>query len=570
MTTNPHDSCRPNTSRRYHGLDALRAWAMSMGLILHAAWIMVPEVAGAPKIDASANRVTEYICLAIHTFRMQLFFVLAGLFACLLVQRRGVVAFLKNRFHRIAIPLVLAWTILCPLMMYQFFSAGIASGSILGDVSATAMTVEYIKSVGPNQMMMLHLWFLHHLFIAYLIVVAGRATISWFDPDAKVCEFVSAKFRRWVCSPAAVFLLAIPFAIPMMCMKGPWGIEVSFDTLFPTWQGMGTYLMFFVAGWLIYRNIEQLPRIVCGWRWQLALGLLMTLPYYAYENWSSRNGYATWKYPQLTINDLHFRGGQPDYAALRSRLLNASESSVAGIVFDKLPQSSQRFIRDNQVATQDQINGLMTTLNTTVLPEAELFAALDTPAIRLSHEAKKIHEMNPTDRSVGATAQLNREILQSDFAGIIYSEDIHRPYYWLQRGAYGYCYSLMTWSLILGCIGLFQECFDRESRLSRYFSDASYWFYLAHLPIQFQLLNWFGDQPWHPIVKFSVYVLGTTMVLLPSYHFLVRPTWIGWLLNGRRYRILKGNPARTSFVPEPESGRKTPETSRDAVELIHE
>ena len=233
MSTNPQDCAGPTSSRRYHGLDALRAWAMSMGLVLHAAWIMVPEVAGAPKIDASANRVTEYICLAIHTFRMQLFFVLAGLFACLLVRRRGVVAFLKNRFHRIAIPLVLAWMILCPLMMYQFFSAGIASGSILGDVSAAAMTIDYMKSVGPNQMMMLHLWFLHHLFIAYLIVIAVRNTIMWVDSDGKICEFVSTRFRRLIGSPAAIFLLAIPFAIPMMCMKGPWGIEVSFDTLLP-------------------------------------------------------------------------------------------------------------------------------------------------------------------------------------------------------------------------------------------------------------------------------------------------------------------------------------------------
>ncbi len=30
------------TKIRYHGLDALRDWAMSLGLVLHAAWIMVP------------------------------------------------------------------------------------------------------------------------------------------------------------------------------------------------------------------------------------------------------------------------------------------------------------------------------------------------------------------------------------------------------------------------------------------------------------------------------------------------------------------------------------------------
>ena len=120
------------SSRRYHALDALRAWAMSMGLVLHAAWLMVPEDAGAPRIDASANRVTEYVCLVIHTFRMQLFFVLAGLFACLLVRKRGASRFIVNRLHRIALPLVLFWMILCPIMMYQLFTAGIGAGCDLG------------------------------------------------------------------------------------------------------------------------------------------------------------------------------------------------------------------------------------------------------------------------------------------------------------------------------------------------------------------------------------------------------------------------------------------------------
>ena len=39
----------------------------------------------------------------IHMFRMQLFFLLAGFFACLLVRKRGVGSFLRNRFFRIAV-----------------------------------------------------------------------------------------------------------------------------------------------------------------------------------------------------------------------------------------------------------------------------------------------------------------------------------------------------------------------------------------------------------------------------------------------------------------------------------
>jgi peptidoglycan/LPS O-acetylase OafA/YrhL len=104
----------------------------------------------------------------------------------------------------------------------------------------------------------------------------------------------------------------------------------------------------------------------------------------------------------------------------------------------------------------------------------------------------------------------------------------------------------MTWLLIFGCIGFSQHFFDRESRFWRYFSDSSYWFYLAHLPIQFQMLIWLGDKPWPWAFKFSAYVFGTVAVLLPSYHFLVRPTWIGWFLNGRMASVWKSRAAAES------------------------
>ena len=76
---------------------------MSMGIVLHAAWIMTPGESGAPMTDVSASTVTSYIDAGIHMFRMQLFFLLAGFFACLLVRKRGVGSFLRNRFFRIAV-----------------------------------------------------------------------------------------------------------------------------------------------------------------------------------------------------------------------------------------------------------------------------------------------------------------------------------------------------------------------------------------------------------------------------------------------------------------------------------
>ena len=63
MASVANDSIENVSNVRYHGLDALRAWAMSMGIVLHAAWIMIPGDAGAPRIDVSASGFTNYICL---------------------------------------------------------------------------------------------------------------------------------------------------------------------------------------------------------------------------------------------------------------------------------------------------------------------------------------------------------------------------------------------------------------------------------------------------------------------------------------------------------------------------
>ena len=44
-----------------------------------------------------------------------------------------------------------------------------------------------------------------------------------------------------------------------------------------------------------------------------------------------------------------------------------------------------------------------------------------------------------------------------------------------------------AWTMTLGLIGLFTKLFRRERAWVRYLSDASYWIYLAHMPLVFLL-----------------------------------------------------------------------------------
>jgi peptidoglycan/LPS O-acetylase OafA/YrhL len=99
---------------------------------------------------------------------------------------------------------------------------------------------------------------------------------------------------------------------------------------------------------------------------------------------------------------------------------------------------------------------------------------------------------------------------------------------------------LYAWTMSWGLMGLFRVLLKNENRSIRYLSDASYWLYLAHLPLiigaQAMVRNW----PWPAMLKFLIVSCLTTAILLIIYDRFVRYSWIGLVLNGRRRRDPSG------------------------------
>jgi peptidoglycan/LPS O-acetylase OafA/YrhL len=91
---------------------------------------------------------------------------------------------------------------------------------------------------------------------------------------------------------------------------------------------------------------------------------------------------------------------------------------------------------------------------------------------------------------------------------------------------------------------------SREDARVRYVADASYWIYLVHLPVVVALQVLVGHLPLHWTVKFPLVLVVAFAVLLGSYRYLVRATFIGGLLNGRRYPR-----AATPAAPDPDGLR---------------
>jgi len=95
--------------------------------------------------------------------------------------------------------------------------------------------------------------------------------------------------------------------------------------------------------------------------------------------------------------------------------------------------------------------------------------------------------------------------------------------------------SVVMWLLICGLTGVFLRYLDRPIPRMRYMADSSYWLYLVHMLVLmvFQIL--LRSVPWPAAVKVWI-VLGLAIpVMLVSYHYWVRRTFISKVLNGRRY-----------------------------------
>ena len=93
---------------------------------------------------------------------------------------------------------------------------------------------------------------------------------------------------------------------------------------------------------------------------------------------------------------------------------------------------------------------------------------------------------------------------------------------------------LYAWLMSWGMLGLFRETIRQKQFWISYLSDASYFLYLAHFPVVLACLSWV--RPWQIPTPFKVIwvCVFSTGLLLVVNQFLVRNTWLGRLLNGKR------------------------------------
>ena len=401
----------PAAETRYHALDAVRAFALLLGVVYHAGESFEHNSINYWAIgDKSPSAALEFFRYACQSFRLELFFLIAGFFAHLLWQKRGVLGFVRNRVGRILVPFVAGWLVLYPLLVFLWLTGASKSGH--WDLAGVP---QEFRSFSPWQLTLgfflhlqflpkfdlTHLWFLHQLLVLYVVALLVRWSVLQLGRGGdNLVSWVDGRFRKVLTSPWKLFWFAAA-ALPMLYVQHGWVVDTP-KGLIPEVPATLLFALFFGVGLALHRQPDLLQ--ACGRHWpgHLLLGLMLVAP----------SGGVAW------------------------------------------------------------------------LPHAL--------------EAWQHH------------------------------------YVWMRLWHYA-LYSLMMWSFVFGFLGLFLHFRSTESSAWRYLAESSYWVYLAHLPLVVSLQIWvaFWPVPWE--VKFLVINMVAFPLLFLSYHYLVRSTFIGLRLNGRRF-----------------------------------
>ena len=265
-----HD--HPSTDR-LHGLDAVRGFALLLGVALHATMSYLP---GAEYFwvvaDGDRSAVLAGGFFWVHSFRMTLFFVLAGYFGRLLLQRRGVAGFVRDRFKRIVLPLAGFWfPVLMAIVAVITWNAWLVNGGTLPDSPPP-------PALSVTNFPLTHLWFLYVLTIFYVVMLALRALRTAVDRGGRLQAGVDALVRVSM-GPAAALVFAVPATLVLATREGWWhwfGIPTPDMSLIPNAAALVAYGTAFLVGWALQRQSALLEGLALRWRLNLALAIVAT------------------------------------------------------------------------------------------------------------------------------------------------------------------------------------------------------------------------------------------------------------------------------------------------------
>ena len=237
--------------RRIHFLDQVRSHMMLLGIVLHAAGSYSNLPAGElwPYKATEVSLAYSGLINIIHSFRMQVFFVVAGLFAAMLLSKRGNQGFLVNRTQRVLLPLLV------------FCGPIIAVCSYLFAHGAELMAERGTDIVFSDIFRFYHLWFLYYLYCYILAAIPLHWVLSRLFKEGRM-----SSFAKWLPWGLGLAVGGVHWLNGSYMLEAPAGLDVFKFVFFQ-------YFLFFAAGMTAYHLKDAFFDSISSW-WKL---LLITL-----------------------------------------------------------------------------------------------------------------------------------------------------------------------------------------------------------------------------------------------------------------------------------------------------
>jgi len=198
--------------------------------------------------------------LVSHSFRMELFFLIAGFFSHMTFHRKGASAFINSRLMRIAIPFVAGWFLLKPLIISGWVMGG---ESLRGEVHILNGLKAGFQTLGqlPTDLFTgSHLWFLYYLLLITTMALTVRAVVCVKSSIHAQANKWTDRIVAWLAhSRFSWFALALPTSVWLWKM-GNWGMDTPDKSLVPHMPVLGVYGGCFGLGWLLHRQPELMGR----------------------------------------------------------------------------------------------------------------------------------------------------------------------------------------------------------------------------------------------------------------------------------------------------------------------
>lgn len=248
-------------TQRYHDLDFVRATAMLLGLLLHVCIFFMPSHKYFWGTGEYYGDVLDLQFLNfIHLFRMQLFFFMAGFFAELVIDRKGLRHLVNDRLKRIVLPFIIGLVLLMPVHILLVGKGGYYATTMDGlTLMEKLRSILFFGLLDPDVSLqdgLMHLWFIFYLIIFYVVHLSLRPLIR-FTVVQKLCNWNPlidfAVSHRWGFLLLGVLTFPLQYLLKSAFLP-PTGFNVPIVDL-------ALYFVFYLFGVAFYRQRYLLAKL---------------------------------------------------------------------------------------------------------------------------------------------------------------------------------------------------------------------------------------------------------------------------------------------------------------------